>query len=159
MTITDKPTALTLRRTFAASAERLFAAWTDPRQLRRWMAPGSLGVSEATLDPVVGGELRVVMEGDGAERHVVCGTIREIEPPRRLVSTWRWEGSDEESLLTVELDEREPGVTELVLTHARFADAESRDRHAEGWTGCLAKLADVVPLAAETTETGERSAS
>lgn len=152
MTITEKPVALTVRRTFAAPAERLFAAWTDPRLLRRWMAPGSLVVSEATIDPVVGGEFRVVMEGGGAERHVVRGTIREIEPHRRLVSTWRWEGSEEETLLTVELDEREPGVTELVLTHARFPDSETRDRHSEGWNGCLAKLVDLVPLAAERRE-------
>jgi len=29
----------------------------------------------------------------------------------------------------------------VVLTHAQFAFAEARDRHADGWQGCLDALA------------------
>jgi uncharacterized protein YndB with AHSA1/START domain len=34
--------------------------------------------------------------------------------------------------------------TELTLTHERFASAEQRDRHSEGWTGCLARLEEAL---------------
>ncbi len=30
--------------------------------------------------------------------------------------------------------------TEVVLTHERFPNTELRDRHQQGWTGCLARL-------------------
>jgi hypothetical protein len=30
--------------------------------------------------------------------------------------------------------------TELILTHEKFASTESRDRHEQGWTGCLNAL-------------------
>jgi len=33
--------------------------------------------------------------------------------------------------------------TELTLTHEGFPEIEIRDRHIEGWEGCLAKLPDV----------------
>ena len=74
------------------------------------------------------------------ERWLVRGVYREVVPNRRLVHTWCWEGSDAESLVTVDLAPESAGTTRLTLTHSRFAQAEARDKHAQGWTGCLAKL-------------------
>ena len=75
--------------------------------------------------------------------HVASGVYREIEPPRRLVFTWRWEDGEGpkegETLVTVELHERDGG-TELVLTHERFADTDARDGHEQGWTSALNRL-------------------
>ncbi len=35
-------------------------------------------------------------------------------------------------------------ATELTLTHEGFLETEIRDRHNEGWDGCLSRLADAV---------------
>jgi hypothetical protein len=32
------------------------------------------------------------------------------------------------------------GGTELTLLHEQFFDVEARDRHHEGWTGCIDRL-------------------
>ena len=48
--------SLVIKRTFAASAERVFAAWTRPELLKQWMGPGPVTVSEAEVDLSVGGD-------------------------------------------------------------------------------------------------------
>jgi uncharacterized protein YndB with AHSA1/START domain len=88
------------------------------------------------------------MRDPDGDEHRVSGTYREIEPDRRLVFTWAWESTPErESLVTVELRPLASG-TELVLTHERFADADTRDRHDEGWAGCLDALGRFLATAA-----------
>ena len=65
---------------------------------------------------------------------------REVVPHRRLVHTWRREGNDVESLVTVELEPESAGTTRLTLTHSRFAQDEARHEYERGRIGCLAKL-------------------
>ena len=48
-------TKLQIRRTFQASPDRLFAAWTTPEELKRWHAPGQLTVAVADVDLRMGG--------------------------------------------------------------------------------------------------------
>ena len=131
---------LTLHRTINAPVETVYAAWTDPEVMRRWFAPGDLAVARAVAEVEVGGTFLIEMRGADGENHITRGVYREVVPNRRLVHTWRWEGSDVESLITIELEPESAGATRLTLTHSRFANAEARDQHERGWTGCLAKL-------------------
>jgi uncharacterized protein YndB with AHSA1/START domain len=106
------------------------------------MAPSDdFGSTEATIDLRVGGRYRIVMHGPDGEVHRVGGVYREVVREKKLVYTWAWESTPErESIVTVEF--RPHGdATELVLTHQRFADTEARDRHQQGWGGCLDRFA------------------
>ncbi len=138
---TDEDTRLALRRTFQAPVAAVYAAWTDSEQMKHWMGPSDdFGPSEVTGEVRVGGRYRIVMHGPGGETHRVGGVFREVVPNRRLVYTWAWESTPErESLVTVEF-RASGGGTELVLTHDRFADRDARDRHQQGWDGCLDRL-------------------
>jgi len=72
--------------------------------------------------------------------HRVGGTYREIVPNKKLVYTWAWESTpDRVSRVTVEFLPHGQG-TELLLTHERFTDRDARDRHQQGWLGCLPRL-------------------
>ena len=133
---------LTLRRVINAPVETVYAAWTDPEMLRRWLAPGNADVVRAVADVAVGGTFLIEMRGADGQCWLTRGVYREVVPLRRLVHTWRWEGSDVESLVTVEF-EPESATTRLTLTHSRFAQDEARDEHERGWIGCLAKLEDL----------------
>jgi len=141
------PPAIRMARTYPAPRERVFRAWTDPKAIARWLAPADeFTTTVHELDPRVGGRYRVEMR-TGDDAFIVAGTYREIRPPERLVFTWRWEYEPEsaESLVTIELFERERGAaTELVLSHERISDRESRDKHEHGWKGCLDRLARAV---------------
>ena len=108
--------------------------------LRRWLAPGNATVVRAVAEVAVGGTFLVEMRGTDGRRWLTRGLYREVVPQRRLVHTWRWEGSEIETLVTVEFEPESAGRTRLTLTHSRFARDEARDEHEQGWSGCLAKL-------------------
>jgi uncharacterized protein YndB with AHSA1/START domain len=145
---------LVVRRTLPAPPERVFAAWTDPRSMARWLSPFADAV--ATTDPRVGGAFRVVMRGLGQEiEHT--GEYRVVDPPHRLVFTWRspYTGS-EPSLITVELRPVAPGDhTELTLTHERLPAGEV-ENHRGGWSTILGHL-EAHLTRAEPTERADAS--
>lgn len=136
--------ALEIRRTFAASRERVFRAWTRPEELNRWSAPGD-AVPTTEVDLRVGGRYRIVMRGPDGTTYTVGGVYRVVEPPSRLVYTWKWEGNPAavESVVTGDFLERGRS-TEIVLRHEGLADDADRSRHEDGWKACLDKLAAVV---------------
>ena len=134
---------LTVTRTIKAPRDRVFRAWTDPGELARWFHPDpSFTTPVAEVDLRAGGGYQFVMQPPTGDPYVVRGVYREVQPPGRLVFTWRWDAAgdaDPETLVTVELHER-GGETEVVLTHELLASADSREHHREGWEGCLTQL-------------------
>jgi uncharacterized protein YndB with AHSA1/START domain len=134
-----------LRRTFASPREQVFRAWTDPDALLSWWG-GALGKTlSAAIDLRVGGVYRLTMQS-GPEIAVLEGVYREVEPPARLVYTWRWDRLDidggRQSLVTVDFHER-GDATEVVVTHEGVE--ESLAFHEGGWTASLERLGQVVP--------------
>lgn len=133
--------ALKITRGYSCPREKVFRAWTDPEIMKRWFAPSDeFSVSEAEVDARISGRYRIVMRAPDGEYHRVGGVYRECSPPARLVFTWAWESTPErESLVTVEFKDLGKS-TEVILTHERFADEEARDKHEQGWNGCIARL-------------------
>lgn len=139
--------SLSLKRHYKASPERVFAAWTTPELLARWMAPrDDFAPTVAEVDLRPGGRYRFAMSAPNGDRPAVSGTFVEIVPGEKLVFTWAWAHMpDCVSLVTVTLAPKDDG-TELTLHHERFADDEAKSKHAEGWSGCLGRLARVVEI-------------
>ena len=146
-TIATEPAAATLevRRTFAASRQRVFNAWTTAEALKQWHAPENAEVQNATVDFRVGGRYLIEMRGKDGNLHVVGGEYREIDPPKRLVITWAWQtgARASDSIVTVEFHER-GAETEVVLLHEGLMTEEERAGHRHGWVGCFEKLATAV---------------
>src|SRR5204863_774192 len=71
--------ALTLRRTYAAPRERVFRAWTDPEEIKRWWGPPGTATPDAEVDLKPGGKYRFTMRSlpDG-EPYFLVGTYREV---------------------------------------------------------------------------------
>jgi uncharacterized protein YndB with AHSA1/START domain len=139
--------ALVLRRTYPVPRERVFAAWTNPEIAARFLGPGEIKATVAQMDVKVGGTFSIAMDSPENGRFVARGTYLEVNAPKRLVMTWRWEEDDPaeeyDSLLSLDFNERS-GATELVLTHEKLASVESRARHEEGWTAIIDQLAIVL---------------
>ena len=133
---------LEVRRRFAASRDRVFAAWTSAEALKRWHAPENAVVQDAGVDFRVGGRYHVQMLGNDGGLHFVGGQYREIDPPKRIVLTWRWETSKEgrESIVTVDFIDHGT-ETEIVLTHEGLVSEQDHQGHRHGWIGCFEKLA------------------
>lgn len=139
-TVTDTKPSLTIKRRFNAAPEKVFAAWTDPEKLKRWMGPGEIVTTQAESDLRAGGRYRILMRTPAGEDHDVGGVYREIVPNEKLVFTWAWKSTPErESLVTVTFKPDGTG-TLMTLLHEQFFDADARDRHNGGWNGALTKL-------------------
>jgi len=138
---TVAPPTVEVRRTIRAPRQRVFDAWTKEKELKAWHAPGPLTVSLAEIDLRVGGKYRIHMvEPDGKE-HRVSGVYREIDPPRKVVYSWGWDGDHpvKDSTVTLEFFER-GDATEVVLTHEGITHDEEREKHTHGWTSIMDKL-------------------
>ncbi len=139
-------TTLQLTRTFAAPREKVFRAWTDPQEVKRWFHPPGYETPSAEIDLRVGGKYRLGMRKlpDG-EVFYLSGTYREVRRPERLVYTWQWEAEPElgDTLVTVEFHDR-GGSTEIVLTHELFPTEKARQEHEQGWGGGLDNLGKIL---------------
>jgi uncharacterized protein (TIGR03086 family) len=112
--------------------DEAFALVTDPERLRRWTAVC------ATVDLRAGGTWSwTVTPG-----HVAAGKVREVEPGRRLVLGWGWDGDDilppDASTVTVVIEPAGAG-SRVTLTHDGLAGAHLTG-HAEGWKHYLERL-------------------
>jgi uncharacterized protein YndB with AHSA1/START domain len=151
MNTTKNKTAprLVVRRTFDAPRARVYAAWTDPKQVCKWAGTGETSIQAMESDQRAGGTYRTTFLRPDGDRWVVRGVFREMQPPERLSYTWVWEEDkpeDEiETLVTVEFHDLGGDKTELVLTHEQFATEESRNGHEAGWTEMLGRLAAYLP--------------
>ena len=132
---------LTINRHFPADRDTVFSAWTTAEALTQWFAPSNDSKTVVLeLDVRVGGRYRIEMhEPDGI--HTVYGEYVSIDAPEKIVFTWAWEGSDDDTpmLVTVELRE-EKGGTAMSLLHEKLPSEHLRDLHNEGWNGCLSRL-------------------
>jgi uncharacterized protein YndB with AHSA1/START domain len=147
-------TTLILKRMLKAPQELAFRAWTTAEHIQQWMRPeAGMVVPLVSMDLRVGGKYRIQTKTSEGEFFTAVGEFQEVKVPERLVYTWDWEkdGSGAEfgdvegkaSLITVEFLERGE-MTELVLTHSRFATVESRDNHARGWSKIAESFAKFV---------------
>jgi len=129
--------ALVARRTIKASVQRVFDAWTQPEQLRAWWGPRPVTCSDAEVDLRVGGRIRIVNALPGGGTVTIEGEFRVVEPPHRLVYTWRMDdGAPESSLVTVTFSARGE-ATEVVVVHEEIPNERVRESHEAGWRGCL----------------------
>src|SRR4051794_29403819 len=116
----------------AAPPEVVFAYFTDPAKLVRWMG------SEATLDPRPGGVCRIEIQG-----LVMVGRFEQVEFPSKLSFTWGWEPELLEvppRSTTVQVSFTPDGDGTIVsLSHSRVPPGAVAF-HTSGWRHYLERL-------------------
>jgi uncharacterized protein YndB with AHSA1/START domain len=140
---TAQKTSLEIKRFINAAPDRVYAAWTDPAQLKEWWGPEGVRTRNLTADVRVGGKYRWDLTSPDGEEMSAFGEYRELIPGKKIVFTWKWDDDEvwqhRTSLVTVELSNRDGG-TELRFKHEELPSEESRDRHNEGWNSILDRL-------------------
>lgn len=118
---------IVITRQFDAPAAALFRAVTTPELVKRWWGFDTSEWLVCEIDFRVGGRWRYVTRDEGYEV-AFNGEYREIEAPRRIVSTEVFEMfPDAGSLNTITFEEKD-GVTTMT-THVLHQAPEHRDAH------------------------------
>jgi uncharacterized protein YndB with AHSA1/START domain len=137
--------AVRIERTFAATVEDVFDAWTSPEVMRRWFHPApDWETPEAEVDLRVGGRVRVVMRKPDDTEAEAHGEFTLIDRPHRLVMTWTFDDEpSNEQLIELSFSESEGSTTVLLVNTSISTDAR-RDAQDWGWRGCLEQLGRVL---------------
>lgn len=134
---------LLITRTLDAPPSVVFALWTDPEHMKRWMGPTSFTCPVAEIDFRVGGAYRGMIKSAEHGENWFGGVYREIERDRRLVFSFAWDNEGPsagvETLVTITFEERD-GKTVQTFHQRPFLNVERRDSHVSGWTEAFDKL-------------------
>lgn len=138
---------VTITRVFDAPRALVFAAWTDAKHLAQWWGPKDFTNPVCTIDPRVGGALRIHMRAPDGNIYPMKGEIREIAPPERLVFTNIALDADDDVIIdgftTVTFAE-ENGKTRLTIHTRGSAMVDYAANYLKGmeigWTQSIDKL-------------------
>ena len=129
----------------AAPMERVFQALVNPSQVVKWW--GQKGIYRCTKfesDLRVGGKWRSIGIDGGGNNFEIKGEYLQVEPPRRLSSTWvaTWTG-DVKTTVTWELEPSGNG-TLVRIRHSGLAAHPELAQSYRGWPRMLGWLQALV---------------
>jgi uncharacterized protein YndB with AHSA1/START domain len=108
---------IVLSRVIAAPRERVFQAWTDPKQISQWFAPEGFKVESLECDIRAGGRWRFIYTGPDGTRYDNRMVFLRVEAPR-LIEIEHGSDKDDDPArfhVTVTFDEQSDGKTVLTM--------------------------------------------
>jgi uncharacterized protein YndB with AHSA1/START domain len=133
---------LHLEKVLVPPPERVFAAFIDAEQVRRWWGPAGFTVPRLQFDAVEGSDYRLVMQPPEGDVFHIRGTFRAVEAPRRLIFSFIYEEpdpDDQETLVALSFEPADRG-TLVILDQGPFKTAARLELHRDGWTDTLDRL-------------------
>ncbi|OJW47557.1 MAG: hypothetical protein BGO67_04215 [Alphaproteobacteria bacterium 41-28] len=137
-----KISPLIIKKKLTAPRDKVFEALSRPEIINLWLKPDEAWkvTSKNTFEP--GGHFELNMTDQDGIAHNHMGEYKEIIPLKKIVFTWNSK-LIKNTLVTIELADID-GFTELTLTHDLFPDEEIKERHHQGWKGCLENLSHLL---------------
>lgn len=78
---------LNITRTFAASRQDVWDAWTKPEEFKQWYMPAPFSVPTCEFDVKVGGKLNVETKSPDGAIMPLTGEFKVVDEPAKLVMT------------------------------------------------------------------------
>jgi uncharacterized protein YndB with AHSA1/START domain len=131
-----------LERVMAATRPAVFQAHADPELLAQWWGPKGFTAPIVDVDLRAGGSYRIAMQPPDGEPFYLGGEFREVDPPTRLVYTFRYDDpdpDDRETTVTFALDDIGDS-TRVVVEQGTFATRARLALHQAGWNDTLDRL-------------------
>jgi uncharacterized protein YndB with AHSA1/START domain len=149
---------LLITRVFDAPLDKVWKAWTDPDEIKKWWGPAQFTAPSIENDFRVGGKYLYSMRGPDGQEYWSTGVYREIVPMERIVVTDSF--ADEngnvvpashygmtdfpmETEITVTFADLD-GKTELTLKHSGMPAGEMGEQAEAGWNQSLDKFAEAI---------------
>lgn len=150
-------------RIINAAPERIYAAFTDPEQLRKWLPPEGATATIDAFDPAPGGAFCLTLtfadpvggHGNSSDQtDVVKGWVETLDPNRLIVQSFNFESDDPSFAGTMNMTwrlEAQDGATHVSVTAENVPPGISAADHQQGLNASLANLANLL----ETPPDGE----
>ena len=148
--------AIVIERVLDAPREKVWQAWTDPEQIKKWWGPKEFTAPSIESDFQEGGTYHWAMQSPDGQVYWSTGTFHEIVPQERLVVTdsfadeegnvvppshYGMEGDHPMEGRIVVTFADAGGKTKLTVRYEGMAPSETRDLATTGWNETLDKLA------------------
>ena len=117
---------ITYTRTFAAPPELVYRAFTEPELYRQWLGPKRLVMTIKQMDVRPGGSWRYIHSDEQGNEYGFHGVYHTVEPNRRLVDTFEFEGMPGHVSLEEATFEPQDGGTKLTI-HSVYQSVADRD--------------------------------
>lgn len=137
---TGSELSLAVDQMIEARPETVFRLLTEPDLYVRWFGPPGAEVQVNEMEVALGGRLALEIRLPGLDDPIgIEGFYEVIEPPLRLVHSWRT--LDDELFTTVSFELEPRGLhTFLRVNHQGFVDPIDLDRNQTGWIDHLSVL-------------------
>ncbi len=145
---------IVISRIFTCSLEKVWKAWTEPENIKKWWGPKHYTCPHFSIDFKVGGKYLACMKDKDHKEMWSTGIYKEIEDGRKIVFTDHFSDSKgniisasevglpgnwpKELIITLEFDENY-GKTDFTLIHEGIP-AEMYDDCVKGWQETFDKL-------------------
>jgi uncharacterized protein YndB with AHSA1/START domain len=148
---------LVVTRTFNASPQIVFDAWTKPELFKRWWVPKSMGMSleSCEIDARTGGGYRLVFAHEGAVIFEAYGKYLEVTPPSHLV--WTNDEGDGGTITTVTLEDQ--GGKTLLVMRDLYPSKEALDEAIASGSASIDATAETFDQLEELLDTLDPSVS
>jgi uncharacterized protein YndB with AHSA1/START domain len=130
-----------MERIFDAPQQVVFDYFTVPELLKTWWGPGGTTMEGGEIDLRIGGAFRWYMRTPNGLMAYLYGTIKTLDPPKRIAMTHKWQGAEEETLVTLEFIAM-GDKTKVLLTQEGISDGSTLRMLKEGWAEPLEQLAE-----------------
>ena len=137
-----------ITRIFNAPRERVFGAYTDPKQMTQWWGPRRFTITIDTMDVRPGGVWRILNRDTEGNEFAFHGVYHEVSKPSRLVYTFEFEGMPGHVILGIVTFEDLNGKTKLteksVFETVGDRDGMLKSGMEEGAPETMDRLAELV---------------
>lgn len=135
-------TTVRVQRVMPATPDLVFDEWLDPESLQEWMCPRPVRVLDVTVEPHVGGVVRIDVDDSGT-RVLISGQFLTIDRPNLLRFTWansNWPDPTSESVVNVSFEPVGDDETLMSIEHS-LLPPEEFESFDSGWTLTVDQLA------------------
>ncbi len=127
----------------AAPPERVFQALASKEVCEWWVRPGVFDTREWTGDVRAGGRWRASGVGKG-KPYALEGEFLEVDPPRKLVHTWRAVGAPGAPSTVSYFLEPVDGGTRVTVRHSGLVSREACTNTCIGWETSFERLEEIL---------------